>query len=56
VLGEGCHIGAGVTLEEVVVWPGTSVEPGARLKGCVISPDPAGNLVVSCVAREGTIS
>jgi mannose-1-phosphate guanylyltransferase len=55
VLGEGCHIGAGAELEEMVVWAGVSVEARARLKQCVISHHQQGNLVVKCVTSEGRI-
>jgi mannose-1-phosphate guanylyltransferase len=35
-IGEGAVIGAGVTLEDTVVWPGGRVEDGANLTRCIV--------------------
>jgi mannose-1-phosphate guanylyltransferase/mannose-1-phosphate guanylyltransferase/phosphomannomutase len=37
VIGEGCRVGADVRLEECIVWPGATVEAGARLRRCVVA-------------------
>jgi len=38
VIGEGCKIGPGARLEQCIVWPGATVEAGAQVRRCVITP------------------
>lgn len=37
VLGEGTIVGAGAQLEDVILWPGSRIEAGARLKRCIVT-------------------
>lgn len=44
-IGARAEVGAGVTLEDTVVWPGAKIASGARLRGCIVRDDrvvPAG--------------
>jgi len=38
VIGEGCTVGPDARLEQCIVWPGATVEAGAHLRRCVITP------------------
>jgi mannose-1-phosphate guanylyltransferase/phosphomannomutase len=40
VIGDACTLGAGATLREVVVWPGTEVSPGAMIIGGITGLSP----------------
>lgn len=35
-VGGGCRIGDGATVEACILWPGSRVEPGARLTRCIV--------------------
>lgn len=39
VLGDGCHVGAGASLQDTVVWAGCSVPAGSTLTGAIVYDD-----------------
>src|SRR5205085_3032377 len=36
VVGKDCHIGAGVLLEDTIVWPGAQIASKSELIGCIV--------------------
>ncbi len=38
-VGTGCRVGAGVTLENSILWPGAQITSRSRLRNCIVRSD-----------------